>query len=50
MLKKIIFALIAIFIIIQFIMPERNISGDDTYAIQTKYDIPQDVQRILQVS
>ncbi|SEK76992.1 Haem-binding domain-containing protein [Maribacter orientalis] len=50
MLKKIIFALIAIFIIIQFIRPEKNISGNETFAIQTKYNIPNDVENIFQSS
>ena len=50
MLKKIIMALAVILIVIQFIKPERNVSGNDTFAIQTKYSIPSDVEQILQVS
>ncbi|MGO4920164.1 heme-binding domain-containing protein [Maribacter spongiicola] len=50
MLKKIGIALVIILIIIQFIRPDKNISGDDTFAIETKYSVPNDVENILQVS
>jgi len=50
MWKKIGIALALILIVIQFIRPEKNISGNDTFAIQTKYSIPNDVENILQVS
>jgi hypothetical protein len=50
MRKKIGIALVVLLLIIQFIRPEKNSSGDDTFAITTKYSIPNDVQNILQVS
>ncbi|WP_424002689.1 heme-binding domain-containing protein [Maribacter sp. IgM3_T14_3] len=50
MLKKIGIAVVIILIVIQFIRPDKNISGDDTFAIATKYSIPNDVENILQVS
>jgi hypothetical protein len=50
MLKKIGITLIAVLIVIQFIQPERNTSGNDTFAIQSKYVIPNDVEQIMQVS
>lgn len=50
MWKKIGIALAIILIVIQFIRPEKNISGNDTFAIHTKYSIPNDVENILQVS
>ena len=50
MLKKIGIALVAVLIVIQFIQPERNTSGNDTFAIQSKYVIPNDVEQIMQVS
>jgi hypothetical protein len=50
MWKKIGIALAIILIIIQFIRPEKNISGNETFAIQTKYRLPNDVENIFQVS
>ena len=50
MWKKIVIAPAIILVVIQFIRPEKNISGNETYAIQTKYNIPNDVENILQVS
>lgn len=50
MWKKIAIALAIILIVIQFIRPEKNISGNETFAIQTKYNLPNDVENILQVS
>lgn len=50
MWKKIAIALSIILIVIQFIRPEKNISGNETFAIQTKYNLPNDVENILQVS
>lgn len=41
--KNIILALVAIFLIAQFIRPEKNISGDDTNSIHKKYALPADV-------
>jgi hypothetical protein len=48
MVKKILLALAAILIIIQFFRPDRNESNDNTNAVATKYAIPQDVNVVLQ--
>jgi hypothetical protein len=48
MLKKILLALVAILIIIQFFRPERNLSDDKTYHVATKYAVPENVSIILQ--
>jgi hypothetical protein len=50
MWKKIGIALAIILVVIQFIHPEKNISGNETFAIQTKFRVPNDVENILQVS
>lgn len=50
MLKKIILALLVVFILIQFVRPEKNISNDLTYDISTKYPIPDDVKQTLKVA
>ena len=50
MLKKILIGLLAVLIIIQFFRPEKNESNDQTYAISTKYNVPNDVDQILAVS
>jgi hypothetical protein len=50
MIKKILLGLIAIFVLSQFIRPEKNLSGDETSAISTKYNVPADVTAILKVA
>lgn len=47
MVKKILLALLVILVIIQFIKPERNLSGDETYGVATKYPMPDEVKTIL---
>jgi len=47
MLKKILIVLGAVFIVIQFIRPDRNLSNDLTYVISTKYSVPSEVINIL---
>ncbi len=47
MKKKILLGLLAILVIIQFIKPARNQSGDETYGIATKYQVPAEVNTIL---
>ncbi len=37
-------------VIIQFIRPERNLSGDNTYHVSKAYPVPDDVQDILKVA
>jgi len=50
MIKKILIALLAIFIVIQFFRPEKNDSNDLTYAITTKYEVPDEVEQIFSVA
>lgn len=50
MLKKIVIGLGIVLIIIQFIRPEKNESNDLTYDISTKYQVPSDVNNLMQVS
>ncbi len=50
MIKKILLALLAILVIIQFFRPDKNESNDLTYAITTKYEVPAEVNEILKVS
>ena len=50
MIKKILLGLAIIFIIIQFIRPEKNDSNDLTYDISTKYQVPEDLNHLLKVS
>ncbi len=50
MLKKILLGLVLVLVVIQFFRPERNESNDQTYAIATKYTVPQEVDAILKVS
>ncbi len=50
MIKKILIAVVAILVLIQFIRPEKNVSNDNTYDISKKYDIPADVSNLLKVS
>ncbi len=50
MKKKILLGILALLVIIQFIKPERNLSGDETYGVATKYPMPEDVKNILAVA
>lgn len=50
MLLKILLALAAVFLLAQFIRPERNESDDRTYDISTKYTVPAEVNNVLQVA
>ena len=50
MLKKVLIGLGIVFIIIQFIRPDKNESNDLTNDIATKYPVPDDVNQLLQVS
>jgi hypothetical protein len=47
MLKKIIIGIAIILIIIQFIRPSKNVSGDTSKDVGTIYAVPQDVKSIL---
>ncbi len=49
MIKKILIALLVIFVIIQFFRPSKNISaGQQANNIETKYAVPADVKIILE--
>lgn len=50
MLKRILAVLVVILILIQFIRPEKNNSNDNTYALDTKYTVPENVSNILAVA
>ena len=50
MIKKILLALLAILVIIQFFRPDKNESNDLTFAITKKYEVPAEVDEILKVS
>lgn len=51
MKKKILIALVAILVVIQFIRPEKNIAeGKQLNAIQTRYNVPDSVSSILAVA
>jgi hypothetical protein len=50
MIKKILLALLAVLVIIQFFRPDKNESNDLTYAITKKYEVPAEVDEILKVS
>ena len=50
MLKKILITLLVILVMIQFIRPEKNLSGDQTHAMSTKYIVPDEVSKILAVA
>jgi hypothetical protein len=48
MLKKFFLALVFILVVIQVFRPAKNLSGDNTYAIQTKYNVPPEVSTLLE--
>src|SRR5579863_32048 len=50
MFRKILLVLFALLIIIQFVRPAKNLSGDSTRAMATLYPIPADVSKILETS
>lgn len=51
MKKKILIALIVIWVVIQFIKPNKNIAeGKRSNAIQTKYNVPDNVASVLAVA
>lgn len=47
MIKKISIALLVILIAIQFIRYEKNTSDDQTYAMSTSYDVPENIKTIF---
>ncbi len=50
MIKKILLSLAILVVIIQFIRPAKNLSGDTSMDISTLYHVPDDVKAILQRS
>lgn len=50
MVKKVLIGLGIILLTIQFFRPEKNESNDLTYDIATKYQVPDDVKHLFQVS
>lgn len=49
-MKKVLFAIFAVFILIQFIRPAKNNSKNETNAISTVMEIPVEVNKIIQTS
>jgi hypothetical protein len=47
MLKKIFIGLLLIFIAIQFVRPQKNVSDNNTYHLSKKYTIPDEVNTLL---
>jgi Haem-binding domain len=50
MKKKIFYGLGAIFLLAQLFRPEKNLSDDQTFAIATKYPMPDSVAAIMKVA
>jgi Haem-binding domain len=50
MKKKIFYGLGALFLIAQLFRPEKNLSDDQTFAISTKYSVPDSVAAIMKVA
>jgi hypothetical protein len=48
MLRKVLFVLLALLLIIQLFRPEKNDSNDATYEVAKKYQVPDDVAVVLQ--
>jgi len=48
MLRKILIGLAVVFVLIQFIRPARNLSGDDTNHIATKFSFPGNVAPLIE--
>lgn len=50
MKKKILLGLVTMLVIIQFIRPEKNVSGENSKDVRNKYPVPQEVEGILNVA
>ncbi|MFT5169188.1 MAG: hypothetical protein ACI8P3_004436 [Saprospiraceae bacterium] len=50
MKKKILIGIVALFVIIQFIHPKKNLSDDNEFALSTKYKVPEEVNNIFTVA
>ncbi|MCK6691356.1 MAG: heme-binding domain-containing protein [Thermoanaerobaculia bacterium] len=49
-LKPALYALLAIFLLAQFIRPAKNLSNDQSRHLSTKYPIPAEVESVLKVA
>ncbi|MBL7782443.1 MAG: heme-binding domain-containing protein [Saprospiraceae bacterium] len=49
-IKPVLGTLLVVLILLQFIHPERNLSGYETHGIQTRYAMPEDVKSILKTA
>lgn len=47
MLKRLLIVLLVALVVIQFFKPEKNLSDDNTFAMSKKYQIPENVDKIL---
>lgn len=47
-MKKILLALLAVFLIIQAFRPKKNLSNDQTHHVATKYNIPAELNTLLE--
>lgn len=47
MIKKILVALLVVWVIMQFFRPARNVSDDNTASVSTRYALPDSVDHIL---
>jgi hypothetical protein len=50
MKKKILYGVVILLVIIQFIRPEKNASGENSKDIRNKYSMPQEVSGLLSVA
>jgi hypothetical protein len=50
MIRKILWALLAVFVVIQFFRPAKNNSDDQLFHVSKKYDVPEDVASIMKVA
>ena len=48
MIKKILIALAIVLVLIQFVRPEKNLSGENQHNISTKYNVPPEVATLLE--
>jgi len=49
-MKKIIVGILVVFVLIQFIRPEQNVSGEENNSISSMVDVPEDVKEIIKTS
>jgi len=49
-MKKLVLIILAVFILIQFIRPNKNISNNELNSISTALEVPTEVQQILKTS